>query len=64
VERADVLTTYLGRRSHLQWCIEHARQIYDGRETSTRDAPEDVRKLTVLRDTCAAQFEADHEPSC
>jgi hypothetical protein len=22
-------------------------QIYDGRETSTRDAPEDVRKLTL-----------------
>jgi len=47
VERAEALTTYLGRRSHLQRCIEHAPQIYDGRETSTREAPKDVRKPTV-----------------
>jgi hypothetical protein len=50
VERAEVLTTYLGRRSHLQRRIEHAPQIYDGRETSTREAPKDVRKPTRLPD--------------
>jgi hypothetical protein len=49
VERAEVLTTYLGMRSHLHLCIEHAPPTYDGRETTTRGAPEDVRKLTLQR---------------
>jgi hypothetical protein len=45
LERAEVLTTYLGRRLDLHPYSEHApRPTYDGRETTTRDAPEDVRE--------------------
>ena len=44
-----VLTTYLGRRLDLQRSIEHAPADIDGRETTTRDTPEEVPEADRLR---------------
>jgi hypothetical protein len=47
VERAEVLTTYLGGTRTCSGVSSTPPQIYDGRETSTREAPKDVRKPTL-----------------
>ena len=63
LERAEVLTTYLGRRLDLQRYIEHAPADIDGRETSTRRALEDAPEADRLPER-VSEAPSDGQPAC